>query len=42
MSVANTMGCGFFSSDRSIREYAERIWKVEPLPVASQPLQAEG
>jgi starch phosphorylase len=41
MSVANTMGCGFFSSDRSIREYAERIWKVEPLPVASQPLLAD-
>jgi starch phosphorylase len=35
MSVANTAGCGFFSSDRSIAEYAERIWKVRPVPVAS-------
>jgi starch phosphorylase len=29
-SIANTMGCGFFSSDRAIAEYAERIWKLEP------------
>ncbi len=32
-SLANTMASGFFSSDRSIGEYAERIWKVSPISV---------
>jgi glucan phosphorylase len=33
MSILNVARMGKFSSDRSIREYSEKSWKVEPVPV---------
>lgn len=32
-SIMSVAGSGFFSSDRTIKEYAEHIWGAEPCPV---------
>ncbi|WP_028973636.1 glycogen/starch/alpha-glucan phosphorylase [Spirochaeta cellobiosiphila] len=33
MSLANIAGCGKFSSDRTIKEYAKEIWDIAPVSV---------
>ncbi|HBP19445.1 MAG TPA: glycogen phosphorylase [Planctomycetes bacterium] len=33
-AVLNTARMGRFSSDRTIREYAQEVWRLEPVPVA--------
>ncbi len=33
MSILNAARSGFFSSDRTIREYCQDIWKVEPVTI---------
>jgi starch phosphorylase len=34
MSILNVAGMGKFSTDRTIREYADEIWNVKPVPVS--------
>lgn len=34
MSLYNIAGAGYFAADRSIREYAQNIWHIQPLTVA--------
>jgi starch phosphorylase len=33
LSILNAAGMGRFSSDRTVAEYAEKVWKVAPVPV---------
>ena len=33
MSIRNVANMGYFSSDRTIEEYSEEIWKVKPIKI---------
>jgi starch phosphorylase len=33
MSIKNTAGMGKFSTDRTIKEYADEIWNVRSVPI---------
>jgi starch phosphorylase len=34
MSILNVANMGKFSSDRTIKEYSEEIWKVKPVHIS--------
>jgi len=34
MSILSTARSGFFSSDRTVRDYCRDIWHVEPVSIA--------
>jgi starch phosphorylase len=35
-SIHNTARCGWFSSDRAIKEYCDQIWRVSPVPIGRE------
>lgn len=37
-SILNVAGIGYFSSDRTIQEYADEIWRLKPCPIKQKQL----
>ena len=41
MALTNTACSGKFSSDRTIKEYADEIWNLKPVTVEVEEVEAE-
>jgi glycogen phosphorylase len=40
MSILNALRTGKFSSDRSIQDYADKVWKIKPCKVTDKVIES--